>query len=155
MQYHNKEGTEEGHHMKAEKQLFRNSLDFSNLEFPQRWVLIGRKTQDLEIVDSMCICVKFLQSCPALCNPMDCSLPGSSIHGDSPGKSTGVGCHALLQVDSIDKVSIDYELLGFCSHLHHTYNKLLTTNFSCCLLYLRLSLLNYFRTFVTNRIWGL
>ena len=28
---------------------------------------------------------------------MDCSLPGSSIHGDSPGNSTGVGCHALLQ----------------------------------------------------------
>ena len=28
---------------------------------------------------------------------MDCSLPGSSVHGDSPGKSTGVGCHALLQ----------------------------------------------------------
>ena len=29
--------------------------------------------------------------------PMDCSLPGSSVHGDSPGKNTGVGCHALLQ----------------------------------------------------------
>ena len=28
---------------------------------------------------------------------MDCSLPGSSVHGDSPGKITGVGCHALLQ----------------------------------------------------------
>ena len=33
---------------------------------------------------------------------MDCSLPGSSgdsweAHGDSPGKNTGVGCHALLQ----------------------------------------------------------
>ena len=28
---------------------------------------------------------------------MDCSLPGSSVHGDSPGKNTGVGCHALLQ----------------------------------------------------------
>ena len=28
---------------------------------------------------------------------MDCSLPGSSVHGDSPGKKTGVGCHALLQ----------------------------------------------------------
>ena len=26
-----------------------------------------------------------------------CSAPGSSIHGDSPGKNTGVGCHALLQ----------------------------------------------------------
>ena len=22
---------------------------------------------------------------------------GSSVHGDSPGKNTGVGCHALLQ----------------------------------------------------------
>ena len=22
---------------------------------------------------------------------------GSSLHGDSPGKNTGVGCHALLQ----------------------------------------------------------
>ena len=29
--------------------------------------------------------------------PMDCSLPGSSVHGDSPGKSTRVGCHSLLQ----------------------------------------------------------
>ena len=28
---------------------------------------------------------------------MDCSLQGSSVHGDSPGKNTGVGCHALLQ----------------------------------------------------------
>jgi len=28
---------------------------------------------------------------------MDCSPPGSSIHADSPGKNTGVGCHALLQ----------------------------------------------------------
>ena len=37
------------------------------------------------------------QSCPTLCDPVDCSLPGSSVHGDSPGKNTGVGCHALLQ----------------------------------------------------------
>ena len=37
------------------------------------------------------------QSCPILCNPMDCSLPGSSVHGDSPGKNTGVGGHAHLQ----------------------------------------------------------
>ena len=88
------------------------------------------------------------QSCPSLCNPMDCSLPGSSIHGilqartlewvaisfpnagkwkgkwnrsvvsdpqrphglqpsrllypwDFPGKSTGVGCHCLLRLNSI------------------------------------------------------
>ena len=31
------------------------------------------------------------------CDPRDCSPPGSSIHGASPGKNTGVGCHALLQ----------------------------------------------------------
>ena len=37
------------------------------------------------------------QSCPTLCDPMACSPPGSSVHGDSPGKNTGVGCHALLQ----------------------------------------------------------
>ena len=32
-----------------------------------------------------------------LCDPMDCSPPGSSVHGGSPGKNTGVGCCALLQ----------------------------------------------------------
>ena len=37
------------------------------------------------------------QSCPTLCDPMDCSLPGSSIHGIFPGKSTGVCCHCLLE----------------------------------------------------------
>ena len=37
------------------------------------------------------------QSCPTLCDPMDCSLPGSSVHGDSLGKNAGVGCHFLLQ----------------------------------------------------------
>ena len=31
------------------------------------------------------------------CDPMDCSPSGSSFHGDSPGKNTGVGCHSLLQ----------------------------------------------------------
>ena len=40
---------------------------------------------------------RFLQSCPALCNPMDCSPPGSSFLGDSPGENMGVGCHALLR----------------------------------------------------------
>jgi len=28
---------------------------------------------------------------------MDYSPPGSSVHGYSPGKNTGVGCHVLLQ----------------------------------------------------------
>ena len=36
------------------------------------------------------------QSCPTLCDPMDCSLPGSPPW-DSLGKNTGVGCHFFLQ----------------------------------------------------------
>ena len=35
------------------------------------------------------------QSCPTLCDPMDCSQSGSSVHGIF--QSTGVGCHILLQ----------------------------------------------------------
>ena len=37
------------------------------------------------------------QSCLTLCHPIDCSPSGSSVHGDSPGKTTGVRCLALLQ----------------------------------------------------------
>ena len=40
---------------------------------------------------------KVTQSCPTLCDPMDCNPPGSSVHGDSPGKIARGGCHALLQ----------------------------------------------------------
>ena len=45
----------------------------------------------------LCLLAKSLQSCPTLCDPMDYSLPGPSVHGDSPDKNTGVGCNALLQ----------------------------------------------------------
>ena len=38
-----------------------------------------------------------IQSCPTLCDPMDRSPPGSSVHGDSPGRNTGVACRALFQ----------------------------------------------------------
>ena len=41
--------------------------------------------------------VLIAQLCLILWDSMDCSLPGSSVRGDSPGKNTGVGCHALLQ----------------------------------------------------------
>ena len=50
----------------------------------------------------LCCCISIFvcleaQSCPTLCNPMGYSLPGSSVHGASPGKNTGVDGHALLQ----------------------------------------------------------
>ena len=48
-------------------------------------------TQELYVLCSVA------QLCPTLCYRMDCSLPGSSVLGDSPGKNAGVRCNALLQ----------------------------------------------------------
>ena len=39
--------------------------------------------------DSQTMKVNVTQSCPTLCDPMDYNSPGSSVHGDSPGKNTG------------------------------------------------------------------
>ena len=44
------------------------------------------------------IYVLVAQSCLSLCDPMDCSPPGSSVHGILQAKDPGVGCHALLQI---------------------------------------------------------
>ena len=34
------------------------------------------------------MCVRVAQSCLTVCDPMDCSPPGSPVHGDSPDKNT-------------------------------------------------------------------
>ena len=54
----------------------------------------GRKEENIDFFSffTSSVHAKSLQSCPNLCNPMDCSLPGSSVPGDSPGKNTGGGC---------------------------------------------------------------
>ena len=51
------------------------------------------------------------QSCLTLSDPMDCSPPGSSVHGIFPGKSTGVGYHFLLQCT---KLKSDSEVAQSC-----------------------------------------
>ena len=55
----------------------------------------GRGRLDMLITRAVHAC-KVAQSCLILCNPMDCNPPGS-CPWDSPGKNTGVGCHAILQ----------------------------------------------------------
>ena len=35
----------------------------------------------LKLPTAAAAAAKLLQSCPTLCDPMDCSLPGSSVHG--------------------------------------------------------------------------
>ena len=37
-------------------------------------------TSESVILKHLCVCAKSLQSCPTLCNPMDCSPPDSSVH---------------------------------------------------------------------------
>ena len=45
-------------------------------------------------LESCCLVAK---SYPTLCDPMDCSLPGSSLCGISQARINGVGCYFLLQ----------------------------------------------------------
>ena len=35
----------------------------------------------LNLILNVCLCAKSFLSCPSLCNHMDCSPPGSSVHG--------------------------------------------------------------------------
>ena len=43
------------------------------------------------------LCCALLSHVLTLRDPMDYRPPGSSVHGDSPYKNTGEGCHAILQ----------------------------------------------------------
>ena len=53
--------------------------------------------QILYILSHLCYFLLLVNwSCPTLCYSINCSLLGYSVHGDSPGKNTGVGYHALL-----------------------------------------------------------
>ena len=52
--------------------------------------------QSSHLLQYMCVHVH-VQLHPTLCDPMDCSSPGSSVHGLFKAKNTGVGCHFLFQ----------------------------------------------------------
>ena len=52
---------------------------------------------DVQSLQWLCAVCFISQLCLTLCDLVECSPPGSPVHGDSPGKKTGVGCHALLQ----------------------------------------------------------
>ena len=69
-------------------------LQYSGLENSMNYTVHGVTKSWTQLSDFHFLVA---QSCLTLCDLMDCSLPGSSVHGDSPGKNIGVGCHALLQ----------------------------------------------------------
>ena len=55
------------------------------------------RIMDFCATGSSVLCLLCFVTQSDLCNPRNCSLPGSFVQGDTPGKNTGVGCHALPQ----------------------------------------------------------
>ena len=55
--------------------------------------------EDVCVCTSVClsVCLSVAQSCLTLRDPMDCSLPGSSVQNFPWLKNTGISCHYLLQ----------------------------------------------------------
>ena len=74
---------------------FLSSLLFHYYHLPSLSVLLQKPPKQSKRF--LCVCAKSFQLCPTLCDITDCSLPGSSVHGNSPGENTGVDCHALPQ----------------------------------------------------------
>ena len=51
------------------------------------------------------------QSCPTPGDPMDCSLPGSSVHGIFQTRVLELGCHCLLRIPLITLFLIHSQIL--------------------------------------------
>ena len=78
--------------------------------FPHPWDSPGKNTGVGCHFLLQCMKVKseseVAQSCPTLSDPIDCSLPGSSVHGIFQTRVLGVGCHCLLQAHSEYTINI-------------------------------------------------
>ena len=73
-------------------------------EWGRWWRWFWDDSSALHLLYTLCLLLlyqlqlrKWSHSVMSDCDLMDYSLPGSSVHGDSPGKNTGVGCYFLLQ----------------------------------------------------------
>ena len=62
-------------------------------EFFSIKIFLSIKNRQLHAQLCPTLCVSMCP--PALCSPMGCSFPGSSVHGILPDKSIGVGSHFL------------------------------------------------------------
>ena len=73
----------------------------SSSEWSYDTLVNGIRVEDclMQILIHNAVCL-VAQACPTLCDPIDCSPPGFSVHGDSPGRNIGVGCFAFLQRSS-------------------------------------------------------
>ena len=62
-------------------QLKKKKLRFSNFEELVKNEIYCKNKYSLKNIYALCVHAKTLQLCPALCDPMDCSLPNSSVRG--------------------------------------------------------------------------
>ena len=75
------------------------------------------------------MCAKSLHSCLTLCDPMDCTLPGSSVHGILQAGGSGGGC----STSSVCNLFCFIHLFPNSYHLHKYFPHLvlaLKTSFS-------------------------
>ena len=76
-----------------------DAVPLSHQGIPNRYalmllILLGLFVQRIRVCAVLCLVA---QSCPTLCDPMDCSPRGSFVLGILQARITGVDCHALLQ----------------------------------------------------------
>ena len=87
------------------------SLDFP--KYTQSIALEYNKFAELVWCAVLCLVA---QLCLTLWDPMHYRPPGSFVYGDSPGRNTGVGCHALLQAIFPTQGSHCRQILHHLSH---------------------------------------
>ena len=91
----------------------------------RRHPMVGGK-DTAEVSRALDLCAKLLQSSLTLCNPMDYSPLGSSVHGDSPGKNTGVGSMPSSRGSSQprDRTQVSHNAGGFFTKVPHAKEQL-------------------------------
>ena len=67
--------------------------NINNLRYADDTTLMAESEEEVKSL----LNAKSLQLYPTLWDPMDCSLPGSSVHGIFQARINGVGCQSLLQ----------------------------------------------------------
>ena len=94
------------HHLLLLTSIFPSIRIFSNvsafcIRWPKYWSFSFTISPSSEYSELITFAVAAsLQSCPTLCNPMDCSLPGSSVHG-------------IFQARVLEWVAIAFSLINF------------------------------------------
>ena len=75
--------------------VFNPVMGISRVRLAGLWCLPVWSNTSLDV--AVKVCIRRSKRAYALSRVLPFVPPGSSVHGDSPGKNTGVGGHALLQ----------------------------------------------------------